>query len=182
MSSLRAMSPPRKSSSRDFTPPRTRSQARVFATPQAPRKPIRSRVSMSLPNFEDLPRPRRLFGDELPAQPESASNSTTGTDYSGVMGIVGFISSLITRSSGQRTFALSSLVELISSHSKSHTSAASATAVLRSLATAVPDWVSVTSNLGHDEFSFAPEMKTFEVLGRLRDLKRQELMARFATD
>lgn len=68
MSISRPESPPRSTSaSRDFTPPRTRSQSRVSqSTPSAPRKPPRSQFSQSLPNFEELPKPRRLF-DPVPA-------------------------------------------------------------------------------------------------------------------
>jgi hypothetical protein len=92
------------------------------------------------------------------------------------MGIVGFISSLITRSSGQRTFALSALVQVISAQSKSHKSPASAAAVLKSLAAAVPEWVSVSTAKGTESFSFSGELKTFDVLGRLRELKRKQLL------
>lgn len=171
MSISRPKSPPRSSSaSRDLTPARTRSQSRVSkSTPSAPRKASRSQVTQSLPNFEELPKPRRLF-DPVPATPEKVD--TDSVDLTGVMGIIGFISSFLTRNN-ERRVPLASLVQLISSSSINNRSTASAESVLRNLARAVPEWVSVEGGM----YTFSDALKTFDVLSKLRDLKRQQMLS-----
>lgn len=162
----------RLTSVRDCTPPRTRSQSRLLEAPPAPRKPSRKAISRSLPtSVEELPKPRRLF------DPVSHLSSGSEVDYSAVMSIVGFISSFIARHK-ERKFPLVKLVELISSVSINHRSPVSALAVLRSLAKAVPEWVSVEKQEDSREemFVFSSGLKTFDVLSKLRDLKRERLM------
>ena len=152
---------------RDYTPPRTRSQSRLLKTPQAPRKPSRFLLSSSsLPNMDEFPKPRRLF--DAPTE----TSASAGIDYSAVMSVVGFISSYITRQN-ERKVPLSKLVDLISSLSINHRSPSSAQLVLRNLAKAVPEWVSVRVETEDEIYSFSSALKSFDVLSKLRDLKRE---------
>jgi len=161
---------------RDFTPPRTRSQSRLLLkTPQAPRKPPRSIISSSLPNLDELPKPRRLFDQPDSSQSLSVGGAEKLIDYSAVMSIVGFISSFITRRN-ERKVLLSSLVQLISSVSINHRSPASALSVLRSLSRSIPEWVTVKKEGSNEFFVFSSQMKSYDVLSRLRDLKRERLL------
>ena len=97
------------------------------------------------------------------------------------MGIVGFISSFLTRSS-DRSVPLSSLVQLIMSASINHRSSSCALQVITNLAKAVPEWISVTRQGGLEMYTFSDSIKTFDVLSRLRELKRQQLIMDLCTN
>lgn len=91
-------------------------------------------------------------------------------DYSAVMSIVGFISSHIARSS-ERRIPLKSLVQLITSVSINHRTVNAATNVIRALAKVVPQWVTIQPN---EVLVFNADLKTFDVLTKLRILKRAQ--------
>ena len=159
---------------------RTKSEA----TPQAPRKGLRPSAES-----EDLPNPTRLRFDasdeETPAVVEASENTPDNrpasiltdvpVDYAGAMGVVGFISSYLARE-GERSVPLSRLVQLISSSSVAHKTATSAHMAVRNLAKAIPEWVSVSRDSEGEIFNFSPELRTFEVLQKLGELKRKQMM------
>lgn len=166
---------PSTSSSRaSLETPKKRSKSDV--APGAPRKGPREPSDR-----DELPGPIRLrfasSDDEEPATENMLVNRPAGiltnvpVDYAGAMGVVGFISSYLARG-GERSVPLSRLVQLISSASVAHKTATSAHMAVRNLAKAIPEWVSVEGEI----FTFSSEMRTLEVLKRLGELKRKQMM------
>ena len=159
-----------KSASRYFTPPRK--EARIVVTPNAPKKSSRRKKNVSiLSSDEEEVLPRRLF-EESPnpiATPSRLLESSV--DYSGVMSIVGFVASYISRTECS-VVPISSLVALISSVSVHHGTCESATRVVRALIAIVPEWVTLLAD--QETVKFNREMKTFDVLTKLRILKRAQ--------
>jgi hypothetical protein len=47
---------------------------------------------------------------------------------------------------------------------------------VRNLAKAIPEWVSVSRDSAGEIFNFSPELRTFEVLQKLGELKRKQMM------
>jgi len=156
-----------------YTPPRTRSQTarrqRHNSPPPAPRKkPLREIEDRSI---SPPPTPRRL---DFSASPYSPPISFP-IDYGAVMGIVGFVSSYLVRLDPSDTspdVKMDDLAEFISTVSMTHRSRSSAIELVRSLAAAVPNWVTYTKEDG-DTLKFNRSIKSFDVLSKLRAMKRR---------
>ena len=163
-------------SSAAYTPPRTRSQTarqRCNSPPPAPRKqPLRERQD---DRSVSPPLPRRLnFSD--PQDPQPPPPISFPIDYGAVMGIVGFVSSyLVTLNITETpcTVNMNDLAEFISTVSMTHKSRSSAIELIRSLVSAVPEWVTYPDDEDKDSLKFNRMMKSFDVLSRLRELKRR---------
>jgi hypothetical protein len=164
-----------------YTPPRTRSQRARSTPPPAPRKkPLAERQTVEEMSTS-LPTPRRLdfsnFNnanfDANDADPPPAPVSFH-IDYGAVMGIVGFVSSYLVRlDTSTSSSSFEELVEFLSTVSVTHRSKSSATEILRSLIAAVPEWVMETDNSSSQIVVFNRSIKTFDVLSRLRAMKRR---------
>ena len=128
----------------------------LFATTPPSSRPIRTTRLLS--TSPTKPVTRRVLADD-------------NVDYSSVMSIVGFVSSFIARCDEGNT-TISSLVDLITSVSINHRTAVSATRAIFSLVKVVPEWVQVHSD--RMRLVFNKELKTFDVLTKLRTLKRAQ--------
>ena len=158
---------PSASSAGGFSTPKKRSKSDI--TPGAPRKEMRrSVVADSI-----VPEGKRLdFGDPKNENtPSTNQQLDIPVDFAGAMGVVGFISSHLARG-GERSVPLSQLVHLISSASVVHKTATSALMAVRNLAKAIPEWVSVEG----DKYTFSIELRTFQVLQKLAERRRQQIM------
>jgi hypothetical protein len=148
-------------STRYYTPPRTRSQTRLLggiSPPPAPRKPTRERST-------DLPEPRRLFNDE-------DNQQSFHIDYGAAMGIVGFISSFLMRRQ-EHVVAVSELANFITSVSVKHRDVEYVSRIIGYLINAVPEWI--VEEMPYETVKFNKSVKTYEVLSKLRLLKRRNL-------
>ncbi len=154
-----------------YSTPKKRSKSDI--TPRAPRKPPRQQF--------ELPEGKRLeFSEAVSGSAENTSVNKLNTgpaveipvDYAGAMGVVGFISSYIARG-GSRIVPLSQLVQIISSTSVAHKTATSALMAARNLAKAIPEWITVCNG---DVYEFSSELRTFEVLQKLSERRRQQIM------
>lgn len=167
-----------------FSTPKKRPKLEADRSPPpAPQKMRRSSMNLD----RDSPTPTKLFQEELGAKDvvESTENAPASVhniakldpvDYASAMGIVGFISSHLVRT-GERCVSLSNLVQIVSAASVAHRTPTSALAAVRDLARAVPEWVTVAKESGSVvSYKFSDDMRTSEVLQKLRELKRKQTM------
>ena len=156
---------------RFYTPPRTRSQTadqRRQLPPLAPRKkPPRDERSLS-----PLPSPKRLDFSNMDIT--RSPPTSFPIDYGAVMGIVGFVSSYLVRTNASR-IGVNEIAEFISTVSMTHRSKSSAIEIVRSLVSAVPNWVMYSDN-SKEILDFNRSVKTFDVLSTLRAMKRRILL------
>jgi hypothetical protein len=168
---------PSMTSGYTFSTPKKRSKSDV--SPRAPRKTGTKDIDP-----DEMPLPKRLNFGSSDSESRTFENSPMNTqsllnevpvDYAGAMGVVGFISSYIARG-GERTVPLSNLVQLISSTSMAHKTATSALMAVRNLTKAIPEWISVKKTGQSETLTFSSELRTFEVLQKLGEKKRKQLM------
>ena len=159
---------------RFYTPPRTRSQTaeqRRQLPPLAPKKkPLRDQDERSL---SPLPSPKRLDFSYI-VEVNKSTPISFPIDYGAVMGIVGFVSSYLVRSN-EFCIPINEIAEFISSVSMTHRSKSSAIEIVRSLVSAVPNWVMYSDNK-EEKLVFNRSVKTFDVLSNLRAMKRRILL------
>jgi len=120
--------------------------------------------------------PRRLkFGDSSSDEEDFSTPPSFNIDYGAAMGIVGFVSSFITRlrCRGHEEWLEDELISFITEVSLTHKSQENARQVLTSLMRSVPEWFVPTGTAGKHRFNGT--VKTFEVFGKLREFKRREL-------